>query len=254
LSESPHARLSDADALEAALRRIGAARYHWHHPFHKLLHAGELDKGQVQAWALNRYYYQSRIPMKDAALLARVSDPVLRRSWAQRIVDHDGTREGQGGIAAWLRLCADLGLDRAYVTSEAGVHPTTRHAVDAYVQFVASRPLLEAIASSLTELFAPTIIKDRVAGMLRGYSFVDKETLGYFEARLTQAPRDADFALAYVKAHADTEEKRRAVCDALIFKCDVLWSQLDALHYGYVLGGALPAGAFRPESAAEAAA
>lgn len=254
MSESPYARLPDAGALEAALRRIGAERYHWHHPFHKLLHAGRLDKGQVQAWALNRYYYQSRIPMKDAALLARVSDPVLRRSWAQRIVDHDGTREGQGGIAAWLRLCTDLGLDRAYVTSEAGIHPTTRFAVDAYVQFVASRPLLEAIASSLTELFAPTIIKDRVAGMLESYSFITRETLVYFEARLTQAPRDADFALAYVKEHALTEEKRLAVCNALIFKCDVLWAQLDALHYGYVLGGALPTDAFRPETMAEAAA
>jgi pyrroloquinoline-quinone synthase len=241
------ADLRSADELEAALRAIGAERYHNNHPFHHLLHGGRLDKGQVQAWALNRFYYQSRIPMKDAALMSRISDPELRLEWAQRVVDHDGTREGRGGLEKWLRLCTGLGLDEAYVRSEAGILPTTRFAVDAYVHFVRDRTLLEAIASSLTELFSPGIIRDRVAGMLAGYDFITRETLAYFEARLTQAPRDSDFALAYVRQHADTPEKRRLVCEALLFKCDVLWSQLDALHYAYVLGGSIPPGAFVPE-------
>ena len=245
-----YAALQSADELERALRAIGAERYHSNHPFHHLLHGGKLDRGQVQAWALNRYYYQSRIPMKDAALMSRLADAELRREWAQRVVDHDGTREGRGGLEKWLRLCTGLGLDEAYVVGEAGILPTTRFAVDAYVHFVRDRTLLEAIASSLTELFAPGIIRDRVAGMLAGYDFIDRGTLAYFEARLTQAPRDSDFALAYVREQADTAEKRRLVCEALIFKCDVLWSQLDALHYAYVLGGSLPVGAFVPTAAA----
>lgn len=238
--------LQSGEALEAALRRIGGARYHNRHPFHRLLHAGRLNRGQVQAWALNRYYYQSRIPMKDCALMARISDPQLRQNWADRVFDHDGSREGPGGIARWLKLCVAVGLNEGTVKQEEGILPATRFAVDAYVRFVAERSLLEAIASSLTELFAPGIIRERVSGMLNNYSFIDDEALTYFRLRLTQAPRDADFALAYVKAHAATPEQRRLVCDALLFKCDVLWSQLDALHHAYVLAGGIPPGAFIP--------
>ena len=239
-------RLESADALERALRRIGAERYHNLHPFHRLLHDGQLSRGQVQAWALNRYYYQSRIPMKDCALMARISDPELRREWSQRVFDHDGTREGQGGIARWLQLCVATGLDEAAVRAEAGILPATRFAVDAYVRFVSEKTLLEAIASSLTELFSPGIIRERVSGMLSGYDFIDEGTLAYFKPRLSQAPRDADFALAYVKEHATTPELRQRVCEALLFKCDVLWAQLDALHSAYVLGGGIPPGAFVP--------
>jgi len=238
--------LADGEALEAALRRIGAARYHDRHPFHRLLHEGRLARGQVQAWALNRYLYQSRIPIKDCAIMARMTDPDLRRAWSERVFDHDGTREGQGGIARWLRLCEAVGLDADYVRSEEGALPATRFAVEAYVAFVKERSLLEAIASSLTELFAPGIIKARVAGMLANYDYIDAETLAYFRPRLTQAPRDADFALAYVKRHADSPEKRRLVARALLFKCDVLWVMLDALHGAYVLGGGAPPGAFAP--------
>jgi coenzyme PQQ biosynthesis protein C len=234
------------DELEAALRQIGAERYHSNHPFHRLLHHGELSKGQVRAWALNRYYYQCMIPIKDATILARMPDPALRRAWNQRIVDHDGEREGEGGIERWLRLTDGLGLERAYVTSTAGILPATRFAVDAYVHFVRDRSLLEAIASSLTELFAPTIIADRVAGMLANYDFVSKATLAYFEKRLSQAPRDADFALAYVQREARSAPEQRAVLDALSFKCDVLWAQLDALEHAYVTPGRIPAGAFDP--------
>ena len=207
---------------------------------------GNLTKGQIQAWALNRYLYQSRIPMKDAALMARMTDPALRRIWGQRVIDHDGDREGQGGIIRWLRLCEGLGLDSEYVVSEAGALPATRFAVDAYVEFVRSRPLLEAVASSLTELFAPTIINERVSAMLARYDFVDSDMLSYFSARLDQAPRDANFALDYVKTHATDEAAHQAVCDALVFKTDVLWAQLDALYFAYVEPGLPPPGAFQP--------
>jgi pyrroloquinoline-quinone synthase len=235
--------------LDAALRRIGEERYHNRHPFHRLLHGGRLTRGQVQAWALNRYYYQSRIPMKDSALMARISDPELRREWSQRVIDHDGTREGQGGVARWLKLCVAVGLDEGMVRREEGILPATRFAVDAYVRFVSEKSLTEAIASSLTELFSPGIIKERVSGMLAGYDFIDEDTLSYFKPRLNQAPRDAEFALAYVKEHARTPEERRKVCEALLFKCDVLWSQLDALNSAYVLGGGIPPGSFVPAEA-----
>jgi coenzyme PQQ biosynthesis protein C len=236
------------DQLEAALRRIGAERYHSNHLFHKLLHGGQLSKGQVQAWALNRYYYQARIPIKDATIVARMEDPALRRAWCQRIVDHDGEHAGEGGIERWLKLTDGLDLPRAYVTSTAGILPATRFAVDAYVHFVRERPMLEAIASSLTEMFAPTIIADRVRGMLANYDFVTTQTLAYFDKRLTQAPRDADFALDYVKREAKRADQQQAVLDALTFKCSVLWAQLDALHAAYVEPGAIPPGAFRPEA------
>ena len=241
------ADLLSPDALEAALRAIGAERYHNLHPFHRRLHGGTLDRGQVQAWALNRYYYQSRIPMKDASLLARLPTADLRRTWRSRLEDHDGTEPGKGGIARWLKLAEGVGLDPAYVESTAGLLAGTRFAVDAYVNFVRDRSILEAIASSLTELFSPTIIAERVSGMLAHYSFVTPETLAYFTPRLTQAPRDADFALAYVREHAVTVEQQQAVLAALRFKCDVLWSQLDALHFAYVEPGFIPPGAFVPD-------
>lgn len=247
MSATRYGALESADALEAALREIGAERYHILHPFHRLLHTGKLSRGQVQAWALNRYYYQSRIPMKDAALMGRCEDRLLRREWLVRMLDHDGIGDQEGGIVRWLRLCQGLGLDPDYVTSEEGILPATRFAVDAYVRFVRDRTLLEAIASSLTELFAPKIHEERIPGLLQHYSFVSEEMIAYFRRRLDQAPRDAGFALAYVREHADTAEKRLAVARALIFKCDVLWAQLDALQHAYVLGGGVPIGAFLPE-------
>jgi coenzyme PQQ biosynthesis protein C len=230
--------------LEAALRAIGAKHYHNLHPFHKLLHAGGLNKVQVQAWALNRYYYQSMIPVKDATLLARLPDAAGRRIWRQRLVDHDGDETSAGGIARWLRLATGVGLDADYVQSTAGILPVTRFAVDAYVNFVRDKTLLEAVASSLTEMFSPTIIAERVAGMLAHYDFVSPDALAYFNARLTQAPRDADFALAYVQQHAHTPAQQQAVLAALKFKCDVLWAQLDGLYAAYVNPGMVPHGAF----------
>ena len=149
--------LSDSE-LEAALRDVGARHYHHLHPFHKLLHSGGLSQRQVQAWALNRYYYQSSIPQKDAIIVSRLPDAVARRIWRQRLLDHDGDEQDEGGIARWLRLATGVGLDADYVQSAVGILPGTRFAVDAYVHFVRDRSLLEAVASSLTELFSPATI------------------------------------------------------------------------------------------------
>jgi pyrroloquinoline-quinone synthase len=241
------------DGLERRLRDLGEARYHINHPFDKLLRAGELDRGQVQAWALNRYCYQRIIPLKDAALMARCDDPGLRRDWRKRLVDHDGTKPGEGGIERWIQLAVGVGLDRGYVESRAGVLPATEFAVQAYIRFVKEKTLLEAVASSLTELFSPNVISKRVGGMLDSYDFITEETLAYFKPRLTQAPEDADYALAYVKEHARTVAEQQAVVQALSFKCDVLWAQYDALYHAYVDPGHVPPGAFDPATYAEAA-
>lgn len=240
------------DDFETRLRAIGAARYHDKHPFHKLLHAGECDIRQVRAWVINRFYYQSRIPMKDAAFLSRCEDPDLRRVWRRRIEDHDGSPEGaegaEGGIRRWLRLAEGVGLDPAYVASAEGVLPATRFAADAYVRYVRDEPFLAAVASSLTELFAPAIHKQRIAGLLEHYDFATPETIAYFRHRLTEAPKDVAFGLAYVLDHAVTEERQDMAAAALTFKTDVLWAQLDALHAAYVDPGRIPPGAWDGET------
>jgi pyrroloquinoline-quinone synthase len=234
--------LSPAE-FEATLRAIGARRYHSLHPFHHMLHTGKLNRLQVQAWALNRYIYQARIPIKDAIIVSRLPTPELRATWRSRIEDHDGTDGSDGGIARWLRLTDGLGLSREDVTTERLALPATIFAADAYVHFTRDRSLLEAVASSLTEMFAPRIIAERVEGMLAGYDFISKETLSYFGARLTQAPRDADFALRYCTAHATTRAEQELCLKALEFKCNVLWAMLDALYYAYVSPGHISPGA-----------
>jgi pyrroloquinoline-quinone synthase len=235
--------------LEAAIRAVGAERYHDKHPFHHLLHGGKLGKGQVQAWALNRFCYQSAVPRKDAALMSRAFDRELRREWIHRILDHDGSGGEEGGIERWLVLTDALGLDRAYVVSMEGALPATRFAVEAYVTFVRERTLLEAVASSLTELFAPSIHRERIVGMLENYDFIAERAMQYFRRRLDQANRDADFALEFVKVHATTVATQAEVVAAVRFKCNVLWAQLDALHHAYVTPGLIPPGAFRPTGA-----
>ena len=234
--------------FEARLRRIGAERYHDKHPFHDLLHGGGCTPDQVRAWVINRFYYQASIPMKDAAFMSRVDDPALRRAWRSRIEDHDGTDEVEGGIARWLHLADAVGLDRDYVASARGVLPATRFAVDAYVRFVRDKTLLEAVAASLTELFAPKIHKDRIAGLPKNYDFADDSSLSYFRNRLTQAPKDVAFGLGWVLENADTAEKQDAAAAALEFKTDVLWAQLDALHAAYVTPARIPPGAWVPGS------
>ncbi|MGI4978511.1 MAG: pyrroloquinoline-quinone synthase PqqC [Janthinobacterium lividum] len=241
------------DGLEAALRDIGARRYHNLHPFHRMLHSGQCTRAQVQAWALNRYLYQAAIPLKDASLIGRCDDPALRREWRRRLEDHDGfdgTDTVDGGVARWLALTDGLGIDRAVVVSGREALPATRFAVEAYIRFVRERPLLEAVASSLTELFSPQIIGERVSGMLAHYDYVTPATLAYFSKRPPQAARDSDFALAYVREHAVTAAEQQACLAALSFKCDVLWSMLDALYFAYVAPGFVPPGAYRPEDAA----
>jgi pyrroloquinoline-quinone synthase len=247
LSLGAAAPLESAEELEAALRQIGAARYHNLHPFHRLLHGGKLNKGQVQAWALNRYYYQSTIPIKDAVVISRFRDRGIRLEWRHRIEDHDGDLGSEGGIERWLKLTEGLGLDSAYVESTEGILPATRFAVEAYVHFCRDKTPLEAIASSLTELFAPNLHEERISGMLAHYNFVNPDIMSYFSRRLQQAPRDAGFALEYVKEHAKTSAERAAVCNALIFKTNVLWVQLDALYHAYV-DGHIPPGAFVPRA------
>lgn len=241
----PQEPLDSPEAMERRLRWIGATRYHSLHPFHHLLHGGKLNKGQVQAWALNRYAYQSIIPIKDAVVLSRFRDRETRLEWRHRIEDHDGIAGDGGGIERWLVLTDGLGLSRDYVESTRGILPATRFAVEAYVHFVRDRSPLEAIASSLTELFAPNIHRERIAGMLKHYDFINPDVMVYFSRRLNQATRDAEFALKYCLEHAKTPEQRQQVCDALAFKTDVLWVQQDALYQAYV-NGMVPPGAFVP--------
>jgi pyrroloquinoline-quinone synthase len=236
-----------AEEFERRLRLIGAERYHDKHPFHRLLHEGKLDRGQVQAWVLNRFYYQNRIPLKDAALLSRAEDPAFRREWVRRILDHDGAAGGEGGIERWLVLAEAVGLDRKRVEALDGVLPATRFAVDAYVRFVRDVSLLEAVASSLTELFAPDLHRNRIAALIENYDFASERALAYFRTRLTEAPRDVAFGLAYVLREARTRAEQEAALKALTFKTDVLWAQLDALYFAYVEPGLIPPGAFVPE-------
>lgn len=233
--------------LEAALRAIGAERYHHRHPFHQLMHEGKLTRGQLQAWALNRYYYQSVIPIKDAMILSRTGDPAFRRAWRKRIIDHDGDGTRPGGIEKWIQLAVATGLDREEVVIEKGILPATRYAVNAYLDLVSKRTFLEAVASSLTELFSRDLIALRIDRLRQHYPWLSGG-LAYFDARLTQAPEDARFALAWVSEHARTRAEQELALGALRAKCDILWAQLDALHFAYIEPGWPPPGAFCPPS------
>jgi pyrroloquinoline-quinone synthase len=231
--------------LEAALRAVGAERYHHQHPFHLLMHEGKLSRGQLQAWALNRYYYQSIIPIKDAVILSRSEDPEFRRAWRKRIVDHDGDGTKPGGIEKWIQLAQAAGLQREDVIAQKGILPGSRFAVNAYLDLVSNKTLLEAVASSLTEMFSRDLISLRVDRLRQHYPWLN-DGLAYFTARLTQAPEDAQFALAWVTAHAHTRAEQELAIAALRAKCDILWCQLDVLYYAYVNPGWPPPGSFRP--------
>ncbi len=231
--------------LHDRLRAVGEARYHHRHPFHLRMHKGELTRGQLQAWALNRYYYQSRIPIKDALLLAKSDDPAFRRAWRKRILDHDGDTNGYGGIEKWIQLAQAAGLSREEVVPCTGVLPGVIFAVDAYLALVRDSPLLIAVASSLTELFSRDLISLRMDQMRIHYPYLIPG-LAYFEGRLTQAPEDAAFALDYVSTHAKTRAEQEQVIRALERKCEILWAQLDAIDYAYVTPGNIPPGCFVP--------
>src|SRR5208282_611499 len=240
----PTAMLPEEEFV-ASFHAIGRERYHHKHPFHLLMHEGKLTRGQLQAWALNRYTYQSRIPIKDATILARSEDPEFRLAWRKRILDHDGDGTKPGGIEKWLRLVEATGLSREQAISGEGILPATRYAVDAYVDFVRSRTHLEAVASSLTELFSKDLITLRVDRLRVYYPWLSSG-LDYFQGRMTQAPEDANFALAWVVKHARNREEQELALGALRAKCDILWAMLDALYFAYVVPGWPPPGAFRP--------
>jgi pyrroloquinoline-quinone synthase len=224
--------VSDTEGFIGALR-AQSQRYHSRHPFHRMMNEGRLSRRQIQGWVANRFYYQENIPRKDAAILANCSDREVRRRWIRRIHDHDGTADGEGGIEAWLRLGESAGLTSQEMWDERHIVPGVRFAVDAYVTFARTRPWVEAVASSLTELFAPDLMAERLTAFERFYTWIDPAGLAYFRTRLTQAPRDSEHALEVVIEHCRTpEEKARAVA-ALSFKSDVLWSMLDAIERAY---------------------
>lgn len=213
--------------------RAQSKRYHSEHPFHVRMNDGELSPAQIRGWVANRFAYQDAIPHKDAAILANCPDRGVRRRWIQRIVDHDGTAEGEGGIEAWLRLGEACGVPREEVDDFRHVVPGVRFAVDAYVTFARTRPWVEAVASSLTELFAPNLMGERLAAFERYYTWIDPDGLAYFRNRLFQAPRDSEHALEVVIEHCRTPEQQAAAVDALAFKNDVLWSMMDAIDRAY---------------------
>ena len=219
------------DEFVAELRAQGT-RYHHLHPFHQRMDSGELTREELRRWVTNRFYYQKCIPLKDAAILSNCPEVAVRREWIQRIIDHDGTAEGTGGIESWLRLGEALGVSREQLESERGVLPPVRYAVDAYVNFARQRPWIEAVASSLTELFGPAAIKVRLQGMEQHYPWIDPAGLDYFRNRLHQAPRDADYALGLVVERCRTREQQDRAVDALNFKLDMLWAQLEAIDRG----------------------
>jgi len=216
--------------LEARLRRIGEERYHHRHPFNLRMHDGALSPEELRTWARNRYYYQTRIPRKDSAILAKEgTDASFRRAWIDRIRDHDGARPGEGGLDLWLDLAEAVGCDRDEVEGLRFVLPGVREACDAYVEFVGSHDLLESVAASLTEMFAGDIMRVRIAAFEKHYPWVRTEGLRYFRTRTEQAPRDAAFGLAWVLDQADTPEARKRCAAALERKCEILWSLLDAV-------------------------
>jgi pyrroloquinoline-quinone synthase len=224
--------VSDAKGFIGALR-AQSQRYHSRHPFHRMMNEGRLSRRQIQGWVANRFYYQENIPRKDAAILANCSDREVRRRWIRRIHDHDGTADGEGGIEAWLRLGEAAGLTQEEMWDERHVVPGVRFAVDAYVTFARTRPWVEAVASSLTELFAPDLMAERLAAFERFYTWIDPAGLAYFRARLTQAPRDSEHALEVVIEHCRTPGEQARAVAALSFKSDVLWSMLDAIEGAY---------------------
>jgi pyrroloquinoline-quinone synthase len=203
------------------LRQEGRRRHHDNHPFHKRMHAGELSRAELQVWVANRYYYQTRIPVKDAIILSKSEDPAFRRMWVRRIADHDGVREGEGGIHQWL--------------------PGARFACDAYVALVRERSLVEAVAASLTGFFTPDVMARRVATWETHYPWVDQGVLAYFRERVPRARRDMEEALNFVLQSAVTRDLQERCISALITKCEILWSLLDAVHAGHGEGAAAPA-------------
>lgn len=220
----------DRATFVSELQKVGASAYHDKHPFHSAMNEGRLGKPALQCWVANRFYYQVNIPIKDAAILSNCPVREVRRLWLHRIVDHDGTREDEGGIGAWLRLGEACGLSRADLLAGQQVIPGVRFAVDAYVNFTRSQPWPIAVASSLTELFAPDLMARRIEAFERYYRWIEPGGLEYFRSRLTQARRDSSEALELTVSYCTNADSQRAAVRALQFKCDLLWAMLDAIH------------------------
>lgn len=221
---------SSPEQLLERLKREGTQRYHAQHPFHLRMHDGALSQRELQSWVANRFYYQTRIPIKDALILAKSEDSAFRRMWLRRVVDHDGSEEGEGGIELWLRLGEAVGLDRQRLLAFGGVLPGVRFACDAYVTLVREASLVEAVASSLTECFAPDLMSRRIEAFERHYRFIDGAALEYFRQRVPRARRDSQQALAFVLEHARSREAQDACVAALIKKTEILWHLLDCLN------------------------
>lgn len=218
--------------LANALRSFSTS-YYANHPFHVLMHEGRLTRRQLQGWVANRLAYQRAIPRKDAAILSNCPDPDVRREWIARIIDHDGTEAGTGGIEKWIRLGEALGVPREEMEDERHVLPGVRFAAEAYVTFCKTKPWIDAVASSLTELFAPDLMRQRIAAFPQHYGWVRPEAMDYFKTRLTQAPRDSRQGLALVQAHCTTIETQRRAFEALAFKLEMLWVMIDTIHHAY---------------------
>jgi pyrroloquinoline-quinone synthase len=233
IAEAPWNR----DDFKARLQAVGDARYHDKHPFHRRMHTGELKRRELQGWVLNRFYYQINIPVKDAIILSKLPTRDDRRAWIQRIIDHDGRQGDEGGIESWLRLGEAVGLKRSVLLDSQAVLPGVRFAVDSYVNFCRNRPWQEAVAASLTELFAPDLLSRRIEVIERRYPWVDPSGLEYFRRRLTQQPREIDHVLGLVINSAISRQDQEQAIHALEFKCEVLWSLLDAVELAYSEGG-----------------
>ena len=220
------------DEFEAKLRESGAA-YHIHHPFNRLLNEGHATHAQIRGWVANRYYYQISIPVKDAAILSNCPSRAMRREWIQRILDHDGYGDDAGGIEAWAQLALAVGLSREELEDLRHVLPGVRFAVDAYVNFARRAPWQEAMCSSLTELFAPKIHKERLANWPEHYPWIETTGLQYFRNRLTQARRDVEQALSVTLDYFKTRAEQERALGILKFKLDILWAMNDAMALGY---------------------
>jgi len=223
------------EAFVECLRNEGATRYHDQHPFHVAMHEGALSRDDLARWVLNRYYYQTRIPIKDALIVAKSEDRAFRRTWIRRIHDHDGAQgEGdgnanEGGLEQWVRLGQAVGLAADDVTSCRHVLPGVRFACDGYVSLVRESSLVVAVASSLTEFFAPDLMSRRIAAWERHYPFVEAAGLDYFRGRVPRARRDSQEAIAFVIDNARTRDVQEACVAALIRKTEVLWHLLDCV-------------------------
>jgi pyrroloquinoline-quinone synthase len=220
------------EALAESLRSFSTS-YYANHPFHQLMHEGRLTPRQLQGWVANRLAYQRAIPRKDAAIISNCPDPDVRREWIQRIVDHDGSSAGTGGIEMWIRLGEALGVPRGEMEDERHVLPGVRFAAEAYVTFCKTKPWIDAVASSLTELFAPDLMRKRIAAFPEHYPWIRPEALEYFWSRLVQAPRDSQQGLRLVQQHCTTVEGQRRAFEALAFKLEMLWLMIDTIHNAY---------------------